>query len=473
MNDRNIKKLLKLERRQIEKELIQDRKLRFFSSRRKLILIMAIVICFSGVAFAYHQMSVYEWFMLESLGYDQILEQNPKYELDISVEDQDITIAIDGLVADDLNTYLYYHVSSPSGEPLRIKYHDGLDVLNAKKLYGGLKDRLVEKGLPEDYVDENFDNFYGAGSSSLAPNETASNREVLRFKAFDLQKGTVEILITQLQDAEGEIINGEWLFEAPFVKEKSETIFLDSGSILQLPYRGMDFSVEFMKMEMGVTATRLYYQDDYDDRTVNVSYSNFTMNDQPLRTIFLGGSGEDEYSTVDFFPVKVDKIKDIECEIDTLFIMEYVLEQYFIDEFPVEIEYEGGKLRIEESFTDRYQYTITDLGYATRDFEYLEFETYFEGGRAIMSQFGWEGCLIMPDGTELPCESVIEAMLHPEALKRTKVYKLETHYSDEELRDLDYLDYDGEPAVEFRIRREHKTMPVKEPITILKRHFWE
>src|SRR6056297_4242131 len=118
MNDRNIKKLLKLERRQIEKELIQDRKLRFFSSRRKLILIMAIVICFSGVAFAYHQMSVYEWFMLESLGYDQILEQNPKYELDISAEDKDITNAIDGLVADDLNTYLYYHVSSPSGEPL-------------------------------------------------------------------------------------------------------------------------------------------------------------------------------------------------------------------------------------------------------------------------------------------------------------------------------------------------------------------
>ena len=473
MNEREIKKLLKLERRQIEKELIADRKLRVCSSRRKLILIVAIILCFSGIAFAYHQMSVYEWFMLESLGYDQILEQNPEYRLDISAEDRNIEITIEGLVADELNTYLYYHVVSPDGKPLRIKYHDGLDFLNAKELYGGLKERLVEKGLPDDYVDENFDDFYDAGSSSLAPTETASNREVLRFEAFDLEEGTVKILITQLQNAEGETISGEWLFEAPFEKAKAETILLDSGSIMKLPYRDMDFSIEFMKMEMGITAARLYYQDDYDDRTVNVSYGNFTMNGQPLRNIFLGGSGEEEYSTIDFFPVKVDKIKDIACEIDSLFVREYVLKQYFIDEFPAQIEYEGGRIRIEETFTDRHQYTITDLDYAKRDFEFLEFETYFKGGRAIMSQFGWEGCLIMPDGTELACESVIEAMLHPEALKRTKVYKFETHYSDEELRDLDYLDYDGESAVEFRIRREHKTLPVNEPLKILQRHFWE
>jgi len=473
MNEREIKKLLKFEKRQIEKELIADRKLRFFSSRRKLILILAIILCFSGVAFAYHQMSVYEWFMLESLGYDQILEQNPEYKLDISAKDRDITITIEGLVADDLNTYIYYHVTNSDGNPMRIRSHEGFRFINSEELYSNLKYDLIAKGLPEDYVEKNFDDFYNSGSSSLAPTETASSREVLRFEAFDVPEGRASILITQLQDDDGRITEGEWTFEVPFVKAPAETLLLNSLSVMQLPYRDMDFSVEFMKMEMGITASRLVYNDEYDDRRVSLSYGNFTINGQPLRNIFFGGSDEEEFSTIDFFPVRVDKIKDIACEIDTLFIREYVLEQYFIDEFPVEIDYEGGKLKIEESFSDRYNYTITDLDYARRDYEYLEFEILFDKIRVITQQKFKEGYIILEDGVELPYQTMIDAMLYTDPVKRTKVYQIDTMDSHEELLEKEYLNYDGQSASEIRIVREHKTLPVHEGIRILHRHFWE
>jgi hypothetical protein len=475
MNDKDMNKLLRLERRQIEKELMADRKLRFFSSRRKLILIMVIVLCFSGVAFAYHQMSVYEWFMLESLGYDQILEQNPEYKLDASAKDQDITVTIEGLVADDLNTYIYCNVSDADGNPLRIKSHEGFRFSNAKELYTDLKEELIEKGLPEDYVEKNFDDFYNSGSSSLAPTETASNRDVLRFEPFDMHEGTAKILITQIQDSDGKVIEGEWAFDVSFTKAPTETMALDESSIINLPYKSMQLSVEFIEMEMGITTTRITYKDDHDDQNVYVAYEGFAINDQPLRNIFMSGSswGDNEYATMDFFPVKVDKIKNISCEIGSIFVMEHVLECYDIKEFPAEIEYEGEKLKIEESFTDRYNYTITDLDYAKRDYEYLEFKVLFDRVSVITQQKFKEGYIILEDGVELPYQTMIDAMLYPDPVKRTKVYQLDTMDSHEELLEKEYLNYDGQSASEIRIVREHKTIPVHEGLTILHRHFWE
>ena len=475
MNDRDIKKMLRIEKKQIEKELIEDRKLRFFSSRRKLILIMAIVLCFSGIAFAYHQMSVYEWFMLESLGYDQILEQNPECRLDASAEDQGITITIEGLVSDDLNTYIYYHVSDPAGNNLRIKSHKGFRFINSRDLYSDFKDKLIDRGLPLDYLDENFDDFYNSGSSSLAPTETALNREVLRFEAFDMREGIAEIVITQIQDADGSLIDGEWVFDLPFTKAPSENIALDESSVINLPYKDMQLSVEFIEMEMGITATRFIYKDDHDDQDIYIDYEGFERNDQPLRNIFMSGSSfsDDEYATMDFFPVKVEKIKDISCEVASMFLMEHVLECYDIDEFPAEIEYEGGKLLIEESFTDRYHYTITDTSYASRDFEYLEFKLLYDRISVITEQKFIEGYIILEDGAEVPYKTMIDTMLYPDAVKRTKVYQLDTMDSHAELLEKEYLNYDGQSASEIRIIREQKTIPVHEPITILHRHFWE
>jgi hypothetical protein len=473
MNNREIKRLLKLEKQQIERELHQEQKISFFVSHKRLTFILVAVICFSGVAFAYHQMNVFEWFMLESMGYDQILEQNPQYQLNASVEDQDITITIEGLVTDDLNTYLYYHVSDQDGNPLRIKHHEGLRFLNSKELYPNLKDKLIASGMPYDYIDENYDIFYHNGSSSLASSETVTNREVIRFDAFDVLEGTVKILITQIQDADGEIINGEWLFNVPFERQPIETLPLDKSAIIKLPYKDMMLSVEFLKLEMGITATRLTYQDDHDDSNVNIKYDDFAINEQPLRDIFFSGSSDDEYTTIDFFPIKVEKINDITCEIDSLFIIESVLERYHIYEFPGEIEYEGKKLIIDESFTDRYQYTITDPNYATRDFEYLEFEIYFNRDEMMMIQKSWEGCLIQPDGVEIPIQTAIDAMLYPDTAKRTKTITLETYYTDQELREDEYRNYNGQSATEFRIRKEHKNIPVHHSIKILHHWFWE
>ena len=156
-----------------------------------------------------------------------------------------------------------------------------------------------------------------------------------------------------------------------------------------------------------------------------------------------------------------------------MFLMEHVLECYDIDEFPAEIEYEGGKLLIEESFTDRYHYTITDTSYASRDFEYLEFKLLYDRISVITEQKFIEGYIILEDGAEVPYKTMIDTMLYPDAVKRTKVYQLDTMDSHAELLEKEYLNYDGQSASEIRIIREQKTIPVHEPITILHRHFWE
>lgn len=203
-----------------------------------------------------------------------------------------------------------------------------------------------------------------------------------------------------------------------------------------------------------------------------MDYNDFMINDEPLRKIFFGSDNQEEISQLDFFPVEVEKIRRITCEIESLYVDERVLEIYPLESFPVEIEYKGETLLTEESFTDRYRYTITDNGYKNRDFRHFDFEFKFGKNFFPMEPLDDESYLVFEDRNETKVVTFFDGMMYPEAEIRTKKYFLETHFSDEELRDMDHYEYTGESANQIRIRREYKKIRANQEIVIYSKWVW-
>lgn len=83
-----------------------------------------------------------------------------------------------------------------------------------------------------------------------------------------------------------------------------------------------------------------------------------------------------------------------------------------------------------------------------------------------------ESYLVFEDGNETKVVTFFDGMMYPEAVKRTKKYVFQTHYSDEELRNEEYKEYNGESANQIRIRREHKKIRVNQEIVIYSKWFW-
>ena len=471
MTERKLKRMLKLERKQIEKEIFQQKKNRFSFYRKRLVVLVVTILMLSSVAFAYHQLTISEWFSAESLNYDQILVRNPTYRLDMDAKNQDVVVTIEGFVTDELNTYLYYNIEDKTGRRLRVS-REGIEIENADTLFKELKSDLYESQMPKEYVDENFKSFYHAGSSTLASENINVYREVIRFDPVDVKSGTAEVMITQLVDENGDIIEGKWSYELPFDRYAVEKIEIGKEQTISLPYKDEEITLKYLSLEKGITATRLSYTETKDKDNLSIDYNNFMINDEPLRKIFFGSDNQQEVNQIDFFPVEVKKIRRITCELELLYVDEPVLEIYPLEDFPVEIEYKGETLLIEESFTDRYQYTITDDGYKNRDFHFLEFEFKFGKDLIIMQQVDSEGYLVFEDGNETKIVTFFDGMMYPEAEIRTKKYILETHFSDEELKNMEHYEYNGESANQIRIRREFKKIRINKEIIIYSKWFW-
>ncbi len=471
MTDRQLKRMLKLEKKQIEKEIFQQKKNRLSFYRKRLFVMITAILMLSSVAFAYHQFTISEWFLAESLNYDQILDKNPTYRLDMESKDQGVAVTIEGFVTDELNTYLYYNIEDETGRRLRVS-RDGIEIENADTLFKELKSDLYESMIPKEYVDENFKSFYHAGSSTLASENLNIYREVIRFDTLDVKSGTAEVMITQLIDESGNVIEGKWSYELPFDRYKVEKIEIGKEQTISLPYKDEEITLKYLSLEKGITATRLSYIETKDKDNLNVGYNNFMINDEPLRKIFFGSDVKQDINQMDFFPIEVKKIRRITCELESLYVDERVLEIYPLESFPVEIEYKGETLLIEESFTDRYKYTITDDGYKNRDFHFLEFEFKFGKSLSPMQSAGGESYLVFKDGNETKVVTFFDGMMYPDAETRTKKYILETHFSDEELKSKEYYEYSGESANQIRIRREYKKIRVNQEIIIYSKWLW-
>lgn len=448
MNNKELEKLLYQEKKFIDDEINthsrkQENSTSLFSRRRRLIpIILAIMLIATSVVYAGTKMGVLEWFIKESGSYLDILETYPEYQVDIKLEDKEITMNVFGFVTDEENIYLYLEVTPDN------LYVDELEIMNMNELYS------------ESIQNTDYDFYYTNGMSSLM-----DGKQVYMFKPFDSDTGVAEFSVSSFKDIDGNKYTADMQFNLQFTKAIGKTINIDVTKEVKLSQVDEVATITVESVKFLPTATYLMYDMSHSEK-VTVELGDIMINNYKLESFFL--SGDDNRAL--YHPMAAQEIGVFKWSIDSYTIEEYDLERFELKELPAEFLYKDYILKVVGYINDGYlSYTITDTGFTERDFVYMDMDVNCED-ISIAHGGSRDAYYVDDNGSVKELENIIDLMeANPEKIK-SKTYVLGSHETYKELINKDYFDFENSPK-ELRVRYLIRAYNLDEEVTFYRNLF--
>jgi DNA-directed RNA polymerase specialized sigma24 family protein len=295
--------------------------------------------------------------------------------LNLEAESDGVKVKIKGVVADDLQTLIFYEIHDmKEDKQFFMNYEDGLSVLNE---YTIMKlDTYPRYSIPDVEAEMNKKDknvFYGKVALKPLDEEQA----VIKLKVDRIQR-LADNASLSLGFTSGDYKTGEWSFEFPVTKQPSTEYEINEQKELE------GIAVRLEKLIVAPTATLLQFginTEKLEKRIDFLEFKSLEVNDKKLKVDRYGGHFMD--SPMDgawngfqaqFDPLYGEKVKGIRAQLNSIYLS--VVEHKSIElsgnkTFPRNIEYAGSTFSIDK--VDAGQ--STEVIVRNDDLEKREFES--------------------------------------------------------------------------------------------------
>jgi RNA polymerase sigma factor (sigma-70 family) len=329
--------------------------------------------------------------------------------LNLEAESDGVKIKINGAIADDVQTILFYEIEDTKEDSQYVMhYQDGVYVVNEHKIMSSEAYIRYNRPNLESVVNKKVKNVY-RGKISLPP--------------LSKDDGTIKLWITKIQkldrhstdpngywvDEQMEYQTGKWNFEIPVTKQPSIEFALDKKQELE------GIQVRFDKLTIAPTTTILQYsiKNGQSKKRIEVlNIGSLEVNDKKMKPDLNGGSLPDfpqdmNWTTfqTNFNPLYGEKPKEISVKLGSIYLSfedKKIIELDTSNTYPHTFEYAGSTISIDK--VEVGQPTIVVLSnheIKNRAYESLQFRIVDESGNEASSmEMSTDGVIVDKNGVE-------------------------------------------------------------------------
>lgn len=351
---------------------------------------------FAGTAVATNGFTtLFDWWKdlsnKESEQLQQYIEEGVGEDLNLEVESNGIKVKITGVVADEIQTFVYYEVENTNGiDKYMIDYSNGLEIANQDELWTSGSEIFASPVNNQLYLYSEDENSYKGRLGVLPMSELEGTIEL---KLSKLQKVTndpsnQEAISTDKKE-DAEYIEGEWSFEVPV---KKQSVRVDE---LNLETEVEGHQVVFDKITIAPTATILSYryQEGQTDKKLEfIEIASLETREKQVLSLpfHSGGFSENEAGSgwvsaeAVFESLYLEKPEEITVNLGQLQYFVQNKEVFEVDvtnAFPQTFEYLENKISIEKmELGNPTRFVITEELPADRKYEMLRYRVFNKDG---------------------------------------------------------------------------------------------
>ncbi|XXM72537.1 DUF4179 domain-containing protein [Lysinibacillus sphaericus] len=331
--------------------------------------------------------------------------------LDLEAESDGVKIKIKSVIADDLQTLIFYEIQDTKADNrYMLNLHDGVNVENEYEIMDRSAQQRFSPPYPPGDTDKNEKNVF-EGKLSLLPLEEES--------------GTIKLNINRLQKLmfdpenpdeikpwayeEMEFSEGKWKFEIPVKKNPSREYVLDQKTEIEgLPVR-------FDKLTIAPTATILQYSFKNLDAEKRIEMMNFELlqaGGEKLKADMYGSSFVDNAESREwnsfqalFDPLFGDELEEVKVKFGSIHLAVQDNKSIDLDSskpYPQTFDYLGSTISIDKVEVGLpTKVVISNHDLMDREYESLQFHvTGQEDYENISMGMDSEGVLVDKYGKE-------------------------------------------------------------------------
>lgn len=334
------------------------------------------------------------------------LQEGFGQRLNLEAESNGVKVKIKGVVADDIQTLVFYEIhDTKEDKQYFMSFDDGVTVENENDI---LKSETFPRySLPDVEAEMNKSNknvFYGK----------------IALRPLKEEQGEIKLRITKIQELAndaaislgfrpGEYKNGYWNFEFPVTKQPSTEYEINEQRELE------GVAIQFEKLIVAPTATFLQFGINTENLEKRIDFLNFKsleVNNEKVEAERYGShfmdyqldSGWTGFQAY-FGPLYGEKVKDFRVQLDSIYLS--IVDHKSIElsgnqKFPQTIEYAGSTLWIDK--TEAGQSTeviIRNDDLESQGYESLHIDFVDENGQQPnMTHFDSKGVLVDKNGVE-------------------------------------------------------------------------
>lgn len=332
-----------------------------------------------------------------------MLQKGYGERLNLEAEDNGVKIKIKSVIADDVQTLIYYEIEDTENDnQYFMNYHDGVFVENE---YAVMNSGVFPRYYPPDFESEMNDkkNVY-SGKISLLP--------------LIMDNDTIKLNITKLQkitrDSSGEYYGnmepktGIWSFEIPITKQPPVDYVLNQETEVE------GIPVVLDKLIIAPTSTVLQFSihtGNVDKRIDYLNFNHIEVNKKKLNPDLYSGwimqSQQDmnwlTYQTV-FDSFVDEKPKEVHVQFESAQLTFNEQLSYILDvnaEFPQTFEYGGSTISIDKLVVGQpSEIVLSNHDIKNREFESIHYNIVGEGQENISMEIDSEGVVVDKYGKE-------------------------------------------------------------------------
>ncbi|SHG90527.1 DUF4179 domain-containing protein [Ornithinibacillus halophilus] len=385
---------------------------------------------------------VMDWWKQMTSNEEQVMEENLKHgigdRLNISEVSNDVKVTITDVVADDIQTLLYYEIEDLSKQAnYQISLTEGVELPNQDEIW--------------DQSNSNLEHDFSSSLSShvtLYSDQENVMKGRLGLAPMDVEEGTIQLSLTKILEVvpmdesvgtESQVTNpteekffeGEWNFEVSI--EKHPAIVKD----LNMKTEVGNTKVVLEQLTIAPTVTKLTYYFETLDSEHPVDFINFgalksegnAFKQDPFLSAGVSSSNHQYSGSVNFESIYFAQPKDIELELNSYNTTINEPEQFSID---VEKESQTFKYLGTEITVDQIEIgnpttlRVTEELNKGRMYETLDFQVINNADRGSSSQ--GLGVIIDKHGNEYPVE---EYFFRLDELEQPRMFTTEHQVSIE------------------------------------------
>ncbi len=434
MLNKNIEELLNEERLLIEKEISElddfnKTPIIEYNSRkksyRKILIPLVAIMLISSIAFGETILIQFGWYKPFSVEYEKIIENSGDRLEGFEVIDNNVRVEITGIVADDLNTYLYYEIED-------INHVDSFQIgVNTENYNIANINELFPNWLEEN---KNFGEFNPSnGEKPIIDDEIFYlSKGILALEAVEIESGVIKLDIKNLHNKKGGLYSGNWSFEIPFEKESSLKYIVDKDYSFSIPNTENEYNIHIISITFGKTNTEIEYMDDSDRQDivdefqfVEPIFESFKINGEEIMKEFLSGDyNYEDYElvskTINFSPIEMKKFKTLEIDMYGFNLSKRVHKFYTITKFPQTFEFMGHDLTIDKLDEGYY---LKDPYDKNREYESLHLYFNTRNARFLPCNVYWDS-VMEKDGEFVKVADFGMIINNPDKAKYTIGYKI-------------------------------------------------
>ncbi|WP_335872657.1 DUF4179 domain-containing protein [Bacillus sp. 2205SS5-2] len=409
------------------------------------LLTMVLFFGFFTNGYTYLYYSWIGWLHQEDEQLITYLKHGVGEELNMTTESNGIRVTIKSVIADDVQTLIFYEVESLNDENrYEILPFEGVRIANEFDLKNENKEFFHGSFQSSDPSEINNDekNVY-RGQLSIFPLETDNEPVELRIsrlaKAVDEQPGSTDSRRFYYENIE--FLDGDWSFDIPVKKQASIVHELDQVAEID------DVFVTFKQLTIAPTATILHlsYENQNSYEMIhNLSFESLETKKMKVEPDLFGGSsfftsdGNSYQASFDsVFFENPDEVNVHFASMNLLIEEENFAPVNFSKEFPQTFEFRGSTISIDEvKYGNPTKMMISDELVKNREYESLEFDFVDDnGGQPTSWGMSSEGVWVDRNGEKLEGNSYFWNPYNQKEQSRYFQTKYEIEIGDETSED--------------------------------------